>query len=123
MAKLRMAHASTHGARKPPGPTFIKVNSLIWAIQGQNNESFIKLTPLIWVIENQNNKSFIKVKTSELVNKFNYKNLPPNNILTSAPKQSLLPYRVPGLVGNPCVVHHPDRITRSSKQMRTKYGI
>ena len=21
MAKLRMAHASTHGARKPPGPT------------------------------------------------------------------------------------------------------
>ena len=25
MAKLRMAHASTHGARKPPGPT-VKVN-------------------------------------------------------------------------------------------------
>ena len=49
--------------------TFIKANPLIWAIQGQNNESFIKLTPLIWVIENQNNKSFIKVKTSELVNK------------------------------------------------------
>ena len=23
MAKLRMAHASTHGARKPPGPTNI----------------------------------------------------------------------------------------------------
>ena len=23
MAKLRMAHASTHGARKPPGPKFI----------------------------------------------------------------------------------------------------
>ena len=22
MAKLRMAHASTHGARKPPGPTY-----------------------------------------------------------------------------------------------------
>ena len=22
MAKLRMAHASTHGARKPPGPIF-----------------------------------------------------------------------------------------------------
>ena len=22
MAKLRMAHASTHGARKPPGPKF-----------------------------------------------------------------------------------------------------
>ena len=26
MAKLRMAHASTHGARKPPGP--IKANSV-----------------------------------------------------------------------------------------------
>ena len=23
MAKLRMAHASTHGARKPPGPKFL----------------------------------------------------------------------------------------------------
>ena len=22
MAKLRMAHANTHGTRKPPGPTF-----------------------------------------------------------------------------------------------------
>ena len=27
MAKLRMAHASTHGARKPPGPkTYIPTN-------------------------------------------------------------------------------------------------
>ena len=25
MAKLRMAHASTHGARKPPGPKLIKI--------------------------------------------------------------------------------------------------
>ena len=25
MAKLRMAHASTHGARKPPGPKLIMV--------------------------------------------------------------------------------------------------
>ena len=27
MAKLRMAHASTHGARKPPGPKEIMVNN------------------------------------------------------------------------------------------------
>ena len=27
MAKLRMAHASTHGARKPPGPTSIRVKT------------------------------------------------------------------------------------------------
>ena len=26
MAKLRMAHASTHGARKPPGNTFTTLN-------------------------------------------------------------------------------------------------
>ena len=26
MAKLRMAHASTHGARKPPGPTNEKIS-------------------------------------------------------------------------------------------------
>ena len=26
MAKLRMAHASTHGARKPPGPKYCKPN-------------------------------------------------------------------------------------------------
>ena len=26
MAKLRMAHASTHGARKPPGPTFFNIS-------------------------------------------------------------------------------------------------
>ena len=25
MAKLRMAHASTHGARKPPGPTYYQM--------------------------------------------------------------------------------------------------
>ena len=25
MAKLRMAHASTHGARKPPGPKCVKL--------------------------------------------------------------------------------------------------
>ena len=25
MAKLRMAHASTHGARKPPGPIFREI--------------------------------------------------------------------------------------------------
>ena len=44
MAKLRMPHASTHGARKPPGPTFklyvvngimmirtTEEKSLIWA--------------------------------------------------------------------------------------------
>ena len=31
MAKLRMAHASTHGARKPPGPTNYKE---IWTSQG-----------------------------------------------------------------------------------------
>ena len=28
MAKLRMAHASTHGARKPPGP-IIKLESVL----------------------------------------------------------------------------------------------
>ena len=30
MAKLRMAHASTHGARKPPGPT-----SYAWRMQAR----------------------------------------------------------------------------------------
>ena len=30
MAKLRMAHASTHGARKPPGPKFCMIKNL-WA--------------------------------------------------------------------------------------------
>ena len=28
MAKLRMAHANTHGARKPPGPT--STNYTVW---------------------------------------------------------------------------------------------
>ena len=31
MAKLRMAHASTHGARKPPGPKEERLND------GKNN--------------------------------------------------------------------------------------
>ena len=30
MAKLRMAHASTHGARKPPGPIFLSVSFKIY---------------------------------------------------------------------------------------------
>ena len=29
MAKLRMAHASTHGARKPPGPKFFCIYLLV----------------------------------------------------------------------------------------------
>ena len=29
MAKLRMAHASTHGARKPPGPIHNKICMLL----------------------------------------------------------------------------------------------
>ena len=29
MAKLRMAHASTHGARKPPGPIVTRVSLLV----------------------------------------------------------------------------------------------
>ena len=36
MAKLRMAHASTHGARKPPGPffcTYLLVMSKYWRKQ------------------------------------------------------------------------------------------
>ena len=42
---------------------FINVTPLIWAIEGQNNESFIKVTPLIWAIEGQNNKSY-KIKVT-----------------------------------------------------------
>ena len=29
MAKLRMAHASTHGARKPPGPKWRKIENVM----------------------------------------------------------------------------------------------
>ena len=29
MAKLRMAHASTHGARKPPGPKISVLNNVM----------------------------------------------------------------------------------------------
>ena len=32
MAKLRMAHASTHGARKPPGPKNIGIKSQVLCI-------------------------------------------------------------------------------------------
>ena len=32
MDKLRMAHASTHGARKPPGPKERKVGVIDWEI-------------------------------------------------------------------------------------------
>ena len=35
MAKLRMAHASTHGARKPPGPT----NFHAWEIPGSGSKA------------------------------------------------------------------------------------
>ena len=42
--------------------TFIKVTPLIWAIEGQNNESFnTKVSPLIWDIECQNNESLILI--------------------------------------------------------------
>ena len=34
MAKLRMAHASTHGARKPPGPT----NWIFWGDKGRKGQ-------------------------------------------------------------------------------------
>ena len=38
MAKLRMAHASTHGARKPPGPIFFLHISFSYAkILGETN--------------------------------------------------------------------------------------
>ena len=32
MAKLRMAHASTHGARKPPGPKYAASKSLYFSL-------------------------------------------------------------------------------------------
>ena len=42
MAKLRMAHASTHGARKPPGPItttkmFLHISSSYTKILGETN--------------------------------------------------------------------------------------
>ena len=40
MAKLRMAHASTHGARKPPGPTIISF------VQPQPNSIQNKSNPI-----------------------------------------------------------------------------
>ena len=39
MAKLRMAHASTHGARKPPGPTN-HCGKLLSMIEGQVMKKF-----------------------------------------------------------------------------------
>ena len=32
MAKLRMAHASTHGARKPPGPKLLDVKMIYFCL-------------------------------------------------------------------------------------------
>ena len=41
MAKLRMAHASTHGARKPPGPKdFLIPPTLIWGVNGGVSNDF-----------------------------------------------------------------------------------
>ena len=42
MAKLRTAHASTHGARKPPGPIF---NDVISYVENSNLNYFINKTP------------------------------------------------------------------------------
>ena len=44
MAKLRMAHASTHGARKPPGPKERKKRER--AKVGNNNGQLRIATPL-----------------------------------------------------------------------------
>ena len=38
MAKLRMAHATTHGARKPPGPK-LRFTLLVLACTVESNES------------------------------------------------------------------------------------
>ena len=43
MAKLRMAHASTHGARKPPGPIEHRME---YALGQTNGKDDILLTPL-----------------------------------------------------------------------------
>ena len=44
MSKLRMAHASTHGARKPPGPKFKMRRSLLYQYV------FLLVMPKYWVI-------------------------------------------------------------------------
>ena len=40
MAKLRMAHASTHGARKPPGPMFQDMPLQYFKDDGLNRGDF-----------------------------------------------------------------------------------
>ena len=49
MAKLRMAHASTHGARKPPGPKLVegvkvKSRGTCMACDGELSEAVAHLT-------------------------------------------------------------------------------
>ena len=46
MAKLRMAHASTHGARKPPGPITVLRNLMLRKLKPNITQSLNKFREL-----------------------------------------------------------------------------
>ena len=60
MAKLRMAHASTHGARKPPGPITMRLPELTvseWArkcLSRKSHPAFVKRPKIMFFLRKRN---------------------------------------------------------------------